>query len=349
MSEKIGDWYSYSGAIHIHTTESDGTKPLDEVISIGQSVGLEFMMFTDHMNLINKENGGEGLYDKTLVVIGYEHNDQNDEHHYLLFNSPVVYPEDMTPVEYVKAGDADKAIGILAHPDEIRDALADHPPYPWRDWNANQFQGIEVWNQMSEWMEKLTKYNKIPMVFSPRKSIISPTDRILKKWDDLSRHRKVSGIAGVDAHAFPIKIWPVTFEIFPYKVHFRSLRTHILLTEKMSSDFNIAKQQLYDAIVDCRMFFSNMRWGEADKFEFFAQNSSEKVICGGRLSDCNNSKITAKLPSKALIKLVHNGKTVLKVESDRIEYKDLRPGVYRLEAWKNNKGWIFSNHIRVEC
>ncbi len=176
MPRKMGDWYSYTGAIHMHTTESDGTKPIEEVIAIGQRAGLEFMMFTDHMNLVNRDNGHEGIYGDTLVVIGYEHNDLADEHHYLLFDTPGVYPEHMTPREYVAAGAADNAIGILAHPDEIRDRLEEYPAYPWRDWAVEGYTGIELWNQMSEWMEKLTKYNKLLMSLSPRKSMIGPTD-----------------------------------------------------------------------------------------------------------------------------------------------------------------------------
>ncbi len=344
---KVGDYYQYSGAVHIHTTESDGTKKIEDVIKIGSEAKLDFMMFADHMTLSNRENGHEGLYDNMLVVIGYEHNDEADEHHYLLFDSPKVYPTEMKVAEYVAAGAEDNALGILAHPDEIRSHISEFPPYPWRDWNAVGFNGIELWNQMSEWMEKLTKYNKIPMSLSPRKSMIGPTDRILKIWDDYNIKSKMVGIAGVDAHAFPVHIGPLTIEIFPYKVHFRCLRTHIILSEKMSDDFEIAKKQFYDAILDCRVYISNTRWGNADNFEFYAKNSSEKVITGGTLTKTDNAVLVAKLPSKATIKLVHNGKYILETITDSFEYRDLQSGIYRIEAWKGKRGWIFSNHIRV--
>lgn len=347
MTNRIGDYYQYSGAVHIHTTESDGTKTLEEVIKVGKHTGLDFMMFADHMTLSNRENGGEGIYDDILVVIGYEHNDVNDDHHYLLFESPRVYPNNMSAAEYVAAGSQDNAIGILAHPDEIRDHLKDYRPYPWRDWSADSFQGIELWNQMSEWMEKLTKFNKIPMSLSPRKSMVGPTDRILKKWDELNQTRKVVGVAGVDAHAFPVKLGPFTVEIFPYKVHFRCLRTHVLLPEPMATDFEKAKKQLYDALLDCRVYISNMRWGNADTFEFYAQNGSEKVISGGTLSSSENGKLITKLPSKAVIKLVHNGKYILETSAEYLEYTNLQSGLYRVEAWKGQRGWIYSNHIRV--
>ncbi len=347
MSKRVGDWYQYSGAVHIHTTESDGTKTLEEVIEIGQHTDCDFMMFADHMTLSNRDRGGEGLYGKTLVVIGYEHNDEADHHHYLLFESPKVYPADMTAKEYVAAGARDGALGIMAHPDEIRDEMAEYPPYPWDDWTVNGYHGIELWNQMSEWMECLTRWNKLIMAFSPRKSMVGPTDRILRTWDDLNMDKKFVGIVGVDAHAFPIKIGPFMVEIFPYKVHFRCLRTHVILPEPMSDDFGRAKRQLYDAIRDCRVFGSNMRWGAADTFSFVARNATEKATIGGTLSSADNATIVVELPSRATIELVHNGEKIVQTDSNRLEYRIEKPGIYRVEAWKGDRGWIFSNHIRV--
>ncbi|MDF1544491.1 MAG: histidinol-phosphatase [bacterium] len=347
MASKTGNYYYYTGAIHMHTTESDGTKPFEEVVRIGCEAGLDFMMVTDHMTLVHRDQGKEGIYDKTLVVVGYEHNDLDDHHHYLLFESPKVYPENMTAKEYVAAGAADGALGIMAHPDEIRDRLKEYPPYPWDDWSVEGFTGLELWNQMSEWMEKLTRFNKLAMSLSPRKSMVGPTDRILKRWDDLNLQRRVVGIAGVDAHAFPIKIGPITIEIFPYKVHFRCLRSYIMLDKPMSSDFETARKQLYDAIRNCRLFCANIRWGEADSFEFRASNGSTTGTCGDEIGLTKETMIQAKVPARATLKLIKNGCLCFSVESDNLEYAVTEPGVYRIEAWRGKRGWIFSNHIRI--
>lgn len=347
MPEKIGKYYYYSGALHVHTTESDGTKTLEEVAALGNEAGLDFLMFTDHMTLSNRDNGKEGFYDKMLVVVGYEHNDLEDIHHYLIFDSPRVYPGEMPAAEYVAAGADDKALGILAHPDEVRDRLPEFPPYPWKDWSTDRFDGMEIWNQMSEWMERLTRFNKIMMAFSPRKSMVAPTDRILAKWDEISMHRKCVGVAGVDAHAFKQKVGPLEVEIFPYKVHFKCLRTHVILPEKLSTDFESAKKQLYDAIRDCRIFFSNMRWGKADKFLFMAENDNETAVSGESINSLDGTKLIVKLPRKATVRLIHNGHKVLETLTDKIEYGVNQPGIYRVEAWLGKRGWIFSNHIRI--
>lgn len=348
MGKKVADWYHYSGAIHIHTTDSDGTKTLEEVAELGREVGLDFMMFTDHMTMGNRERGGEGFYGDTAVLIGYEHNDLDDWHHYLLFESPGVYPDKMSPAEYVAAGADDGALGILAHPDEIRDRLEEYPPYPWKDWSVDRFDGLELWNQMSEWMEKLTRFNKLAMSLSPRKSMVGPTERLLQKWDELNMSRRVVGVAGVDAHAFPIKVGPFMIEIFPYKVHFKSLRTNLILREPMSKDFEKAKKQIYDAIRECRVYNSNVRWGNADNFQFYAASGKDKAASGEEIELSPDACLHVKLSSKAAIKLIHNGTVMLETISDRLKCRIKSPGLYRVEAHKRKRGWIFSNHIRVK-
>ncbi len=348
MSHKFGNWYSYSGAVHIHTNASDGTKPIEEIIAIGRESGLDFMMFADHMTLVHRDNGHEGFYGKTLVVIGYEHNDAADKNHYLIFGAPRVYPAQMTAREYVTAAAADRALGIIAHPDENRSRMGRYPPYPWTEWKVRGFQGLELWNQMSEWMEKLTPLNHISMALSPRKSMVGPTARILKIWDELNMNGSYVGLASVDAHAFPIKLGPFTVRIFPYKVHFKTLRTHILLTEPLADVFEIAREQLYNAFRDGRVFFSNMRWGNADSFEFYATNSNNEVsVSGGMIEHHPDTRLHARLPSIARIKIIANGEKVLDTIADEIDYKVKQKGIYRLEAWKKKRGWIFSNHIRI--
>ncbi|MCB2231430.1 histidinol-phosphatase [bacterium] len=347
MPRQHDDWYYYSGAIHVHTTESDGTRSLEEVAKIGADAGCDFILFADHMTLSNRQAGKEGWYHKCLVLVGYEHNDVADKNHFLIFDSPGVYPNEMTAAEYVAAARRDGALGIIAHPDEQRDVMAQYPPYEWTDWSIDDVDGIELWNQMSEWMERLTKANRVLMIWSPRKSMIGPTDRVFRKWDEVNKTRKCVGIASVDAHGFPVGLGPFTFRIFPYKVHFRTLRTHLILPEKLSDDLDIARKQIYDALRDCRAFGSNIRWGDADAFEFYATGKAERVMIGGSLPTLDGAQLHVRLPEPADLKLVGNGETILETTSDHVDYHVDHPGAYRVEAWKNGRCWIFSNHIRI--
>lgn len=402
---KSGNYYEYTGCIHIHTTDSDGTKTLEEVADIASSLGLDFIFVSDHMTLKNRTDGKEGYFGNTLVLIGYEHNDIEDCNHYLIFGSDRVLPKDLKPVDYVALARQEGALGIIAHPDEVRPRLGKYPSYPWLAWEAEGFDAVEIWNQMSEWMENLKPYNKVKMVFSPRRFMRSPTGRILQKWDELNKTRKIAGLGAIDVHGFPYKIGPIRITIFPYKVQFKSLRTHLLLSEPLSKQVGVASQQVYDAIRDCRAFVSNYRWGDAAGFVFEANGLVEKprrsasgvphvgtekadkfvsgfsppasdrnptykkstenppkdtlssspnqedntVISGGRLASYQDSILIVKTPEIGTIRIVLNSHIILEEKSDSVEFRPRKNGIYRAEVYKGDRGWIFSNHIRIGC
>jgi hypothetical protein len=336
-----------TGVIHVHTLDSDGAKSHEDVAAIGRELGLDFLLFSDHMTLKSLHEGREGFYGDLLALIGYEHNDQDDCNHYLIFGGGEVFPESMTAAEYVAAAQANRSLGIMAHPDEIRGREARFRSYPWTDWNVTGFDGMEIWNQMSEWMENLKAYNQLRMILSPRKFLTAPTDRILRVWDELSRTRKVAGIAGVDAHGFIYRAGLLRLTIFPYKVQFKSLRTHLILAEPLSRDFATAKGQVYDAIRDCRIFVSNYRWGDAGEFGFTIESGDRRVTMGGEVSLGPKTRAIVSLPIIGRIRLIVDGRPAAEETGRQREFPITSPGVYRVEVYRGRKGWIFSNHIRV--
>jgi len=348
MTEVARNYHIATGAVHVHTTDSDGTKTHEEVAAIAESVGLDFVLFADHMTLQSYHDGKENYYGSVLALIGYEHNDADDCNHYLIFNSDEVLPSSMTASEYVEAAAANGALGILAHPDEIRGRDARFRSYPWTDWSVERFDGIELWNQMSEWMENLKFYNQIRMVVSPRRFLQGPTARVLKKWDELSVRRPIVGVASVDAHGFLYRAGLLRLTIFPYKVQFKSLRTHLLLNEPLSKEFAAAKKQVYEALKACRVFISNYRWGQADAFRFEIGDDREAVSIGGSACLRPGLKARVESPQSGRIQLIHNGREIASGVTRVFEQPISEPGLYRVEVHHGRKGWIFSNHIRVQ-
>jgi len=337
-------WHEYVGVSHIHTTDSDGSKPISEIIKIGQEIGLDFLFFSDHMTLRSLQLGLEGWHEKTFVLIGYEIHDQTNKNHYLAFDMNEVLSCELTPQEYVKEINQKGGLGIIAHPDETR-VLPQFPPYPWTAWDAEGFDGIEIWNQMSEWMEGINRLNQLKMFVSPRKALRSPTPKILRIWDELNQKRKIFGISGVDVHAHPYRIGPFKLIIFPYKVQFKSLRTHLLLDTPLSSDNQIAKKQIIDAMKNCQLFISNYRWGDAKGFSFYAKSKNQIAKIGESISFSEDVTLIIKTPQKCQIRLLHNGTIVSESVGKNLEYSAKEPGIYRVEAYVHKKGWIFSNHI----
>ncbi len=335
----------YVGVIHIHTTDSDGTKTHDKIISIAQKYHLDFIMFSDHKTLQNKSK--EGWHDRTLVIVGYEHEDSDGKSHYLIFGLDEPLPADLAPREYVHRVRQAGGLGIIAHPDEKRH-FPKHPPLPWTDWSVREFDGIEIWNHMSAWLEGIAEGNKLKYLLNPRALLISPPEETLKHWDKLAQKRRILGIASADAHGYRQKIiGPIWRTIFPYRVELRSMRTHILLKEPLSKDFAEAQKQVFTALKRCKVFMSNYRWGDATGFRFWAETPQRYAIVGDRISLHKRLRIFVESPLEARIRLIRNGELFTEVEGKKAIFASTKPGAYRVELYRNGKGWIFSNHISV--
>jgi hypothetical protein len=347
-SQDLPDGHEYIGVAHIHSIDSDGSKPVPEIIRIGQELGLDFLLFSDHMTLNSFHQGLEGWHGDTLVLIGYEIHDQNNQNHFLAFDVNEVLPGELSAQEYVKKVREIGGLGIIAHPDETREHPK-FPPYPWTAWDVEGFDGIEIWNQMSEWMEGIGRSNRFRLFTSPRSFLTSPTPKTLKIWDELNRQRKVCGISGADAHAHRYKLGPFTFVIFPYKVQFQSLRMHLCLKEPLSSDYGIAKRQVIDTIRNCHLFISNYRRGDAKGFLFYAKSQDQLVGMGDTISLKDNISFFVRTPQKCRIRLLCDGNLIKEENGKALKYSNapMAEGNYRVEAYKGKKGWIFSNHIRV--
>ncbi len=338
------DLFEYQGAIHIHTTDSDGSKSHDEIIELGKKYNLDFLMFTDHHTL--KGIDKEGIYDRLVALVGYEINDKDENNHYLAFGLDEVLPNNLEAHQYVSQVRRKKGLGIIAHPDEVRE----HPKYrayPWTDWSIRGYDGIEIWNHMSSWMEKATAGNMLKFLLSPRSSLVSPTREILDIWDREAQKRKVLGIGSIDVHAIPYKIGPFKLTIFPYKVQLNSIRTHIITKKPMSKDFNEAKGMILDALKRCRTFFSNYRLGSAMGFRFWAEAGNRTAMMGESIEAHPRLNFYVELPEEADIHLYHNGEKVIEYHGKSAVFRLERPGVARVEVIKDGKGWIYSNHIHI--
>lgn len=341
------DYHEIVGVIHIHSSYSDGTKKIEEIAKIGEHAGLDFLMFSDHNTLQPLHDGHQKFYGKTAVLIGYEIEDVNNENHYLAFGLDKTIERGIDPAEYVSKVREAGGLGIIAHPDEIRDALPKYPCFPWTRWDVDGYDGLEIWNHMSAWMESLKRINMLKMAIMPRRSLRGPTNRILKKWDEISQSRPVAGIGSTDVHAHVYRKGLIRLTIFPYKVQFRSIRTHLLLDQPLNGEIASAKEQIFDAIRQCRIFVSNFRWGDARGFQFFARRKNRIYSIGETVDFSNELKLAMHSPKTAEIRLIKDGRPMLIQEGSWFEIAVESPGIYRVELYINKKGWIYSNHIRI--
>ncbi len=346
--------HEYIGAVHIHSRYSDGTGDIPDIVRAASEVGLDFLMFSDHNTLRPKQDGWEGWRDNVMVLIGYEINDRQDRNHYLAYGLDKTVGVRITAQEYVRRVRERGGIGFIAHPDEQRNSMPEHPPYPWHAWDVSEFDGLEIWNHMSEWMEGLTDENKFQRFIHPLKSITAPPERTLRRWDELARARRVVGIGGTDAHAHKADIMGFfDVEVFPYKVMFKSVHTHVLLDEPVrrgdADAFEADKWRIYEALRAGRCFVANSYQADPRGFAFHATSADETLQQGDFAVFPGKGKIAlhVELPQKARLRFVCNGEHFKETNARESTLSVPHAGAWRVEAWLEDKGWIFSNHIRL--
>ncbi|MFO7445419.1 MAG: histidinol-phosphatase [Ignavibacteriaceae bacterium] len=336
----------------MHSVFSDGSGEVKDIAGFAGESGLDYIILTDHNTLRALKEGYEGWYGNTVLLVGCEINDKENKNHYLALRIDEAYSTRMSAKEYVKKVKEAGGIGFLAHPHEKRTHMKEHPPYPWTEWDVNDFTGIEIWNHMSEWMENLTEQNKYQSFLHPLKTIVAPPDVTLRKWDELNLKRRVVGIGGVDAHAHKYNLLGfLEVEIFPYKVLFKSIRTHILPDKEIKPDmpFNEVKKIIYNALETGSCFVANDYHADSRGFRFFAESNGKIYRMGETVPATRNINLRVMAPVlSAEIRLIHNGKCAEVLNNNEAEFIVNKKGIYRIEAYLNGKAWVYSNHIRIE-
>lgn len=346
--------FEYIGAMHMHSVYSDGSGEVPDIVKAASEMKLDYIILTDHNTLRAKKEGFEGWHGNTFLLVGCEINDKQNKNHYLAFGINQAFSTRLSAAEYVHKVKEAGGIGFIAHPHEKRAHMKEHPAYPWTDWNIDGFTGIEIWNHMSEWMENLTEENKYQSFLHPLKTIVAPQKKTLKLWDELNLKRKVVGIGGVDAHAHRYNLLGfLEVEIFPYKVLFKSIRTHILTQieiKKGKSEESVdrTKKIIHSALESGLCFIANDYHADSTGFRFFAQSGSKIYNMGDKVPKSNKVKLHILVPNtKGEIKLLRNGRVIDSWSDKQVSFNVNGKGIYRVEVYINGKAWIFSNHIRI--
>ena len=291
-----------------------------------------------------------GFTTVSFVCVGYEHNDSNNLNHYLAIGSDRIAEFQDEPQRYVDEIKRRGGIGFLAHPVEKRHYFKKYPPYPWTKWDISNFDGIELWNQMSDWLENLKSWLDFMRLFYPRRFLVEIQRELLDRWDTLNRTRFVSGIGGVDAHTMKVRIGLFCRTIFPIKVELKGIRTHLYLETPLPRDDTAkAKAMLINALKRGNGFISNFRRDDARGTKIFLEDSAGRCVAPG-LRDMEISlpaRIAVSLVDTATIKLVLNGNYAQSCEGASAEFEITSPGLYRIEVYKKKFAWIYSNPFPV--
>jgi len=247
-----------TGAYHIHSTQSDGAAGKDAIAAAAARAGLAFIILTDHGDGTRAPDPPEYLHG-VLCVDAVEISTSGG-HYVALDMRSSPYPLGGEPEAVVEDVTRLGGFGIVAHPDSLKPELA------WTAWDT-PFAGIEWLSADSEWRDE-SRFHLVSVLFDymlrPGPALASLLDRpvkTLQHWDELTAHRRVVGLAGIDAHGGigrgmeeGGKRRPALGTVPSYEASFRTFTTRAILDRPLTGDASSDAAALMAAIRSGRVF-----------------------------------------------------------------------------------------------
>jgi hypothetical protein len=345
--------------LHMHTPYSDGHGTHAEIAQAALRAGLDVVITTDHNVLVV---GPEDYYREgnrlMLLLVGEEIHDQArqpQKNHLLVFGiDRELAPLAWDPQRLIDAVRQAGGCAFLAHPVDPAAPAFHEPDISWVDWNVQGFNGIELWNGMSEFKSLLkSRLHAIYYAFNPGRVAHGPFPETLKRWDELhATGRRVCAVGGSDAHALPASLGPLRRTLFPYELHFRAINTHILTPKPLSGDLDADRQMVLTALSRGCSFIGYDLPSPTRGFRFSAQGMDQSAQMGDEISAKYGVTLQVHLPQQTECHLYRDGKIVKSWQKrENCTYITKDPGTYRVEVYREylgkRRGWIFSNPIYV--
>ena len=338
-------WREITAAIHVHSTFSDGRGNPDAIARAARAANLDAVILTDHNTMDARRAGFEGYIDGVLMLVGMEVSRARMPH-VLALDVPNMDEEEIdpsTPPEIFKAIHEAGGMAIVAHPEGQRRIHFLLPAFV--DWDNPDFDGVELWGYMHDWIEELRLWRLPAMVRAPLEHIGGPKASVMTGWDRACRKRRVVGVGALDVHAKRVPLTP--WVVFPYEHTFKTVRTHVLVDD-IAGRAERDIPALYEGLREGRCFVGYLPAGDARGFRFdLVTDDGERFPMGSELRYRPGATLEAEAPAEASIVLVRNGRLAARIEGNRMQRDVDTPGVYRVELRREGMPWIYSNPIYV--
>ncbi len=333
------------GCIHVHSSFSDGSGTIPDIVEAAEEAGLDFLILTDHKTVKARKQGLENWYGRTLLIVGEEVG--GPKGHLLAVDVALAVRVSSTePKDYVRQVQAQGGLSFMVHPDGRPKPQFGIADTRWKVRGDIGLTGLEIWSYMYDWIDKVQWWN-LPFKFlKPNRALRGPHPATLRTWDTLAQRRRVVGYGGIDAHAK--RILP-GLKIFPYRRMFRSLRNHLLLRQPFSGNPSADKKQVLEALREGRCFFALDHLGDSSGFRFEAAHRGQTYTMGGAVELQSAMPVTfsGRCPQAARAILLCDGRPCFEGDASSWHHETQHPGVYRVELRHRERPWLFSNPISV--
>jgi hypothetical protein len=335
--------------LHLHSTYSDGTASVDEIVDSARAAGVDVVLLTDHDTIAAREDGWEGWHDDVLLLVGVEVSPRGG--HYLAFDVGETPSkeggEPCIPAAVETAG----GFGFAAHPFSEGSRMSKRlgRPHGWPHAERPGLTGIELWSLTTDaaeaWRHPL---DAIRYLRDPEGHLDGPPAHHLEIWDELCRTRRVAAIGGLDAHQHGFRVRGRMVSPMRNERYFRLLNTYALCERPPSRDHRADAAQVYSAMREGRCYLGVDAIAPARGFRFWAESGDEAVAMGSE-RPAGSWALRASVPADAEIVLLRDGAVVARDQGTGLELPVAEAGVYRIEAHRpfrgRNRPWIYSNPI----
>lgn len=338
--------YEYRVGLHVHSIFSDGTGTPEVIIREAHRAGLDVLWLTDHdTHRAAHEPPGPGYAGHLLFLVGTEVTPPTN--HYLVFGDVKIPAASLGFQEIIDQVNEAGGVGFIAHPDDSGNRTARMPSYGWTDREVEGFTGLEIWNHVSDWSRQIHNFPQgIWAALHPFSGLQQAWRATLAVWDQWGSIRPVVAIGGTDAHAARVGFWPFRLTVFPYRRSFSGIRTHVYTRSPLSNDWRAAQSQLLEALRVGRVAVANAAIGGETGFRLWVEReTAEPVPMGGTWTFSDGCLLRGLSPVPATWAVICNGVREATLQGTVMEHPLDKPGVWRVELWRQGAVWLYSNPL----
>lgn len=336
----------YVGCIHVHSTYSDGSGSVADIVAAAQTAGLDYVILTDHRNMRARRFGQEGWYGRVLLLSGMEVG--RHKGHVLAIGIRRGIRERPPDVRRMcELTTRQGGLAFIAHPCARGNRWLATRDQSWKSTCVRALSGLEVWSWMYDWFERVRWQGDFPAAYWwPERFLRGPSPDTLALWDTISAQQRCVGIGCLDAHAVK-RWWLPGVVVFSYAYLFRTIRTHVFAPEPTGNALRDS-QALLAALGRGRAFFAHHGQGDARGFDFRAEGKSGVLTPGDEaLWEDGPVEFRVTVPQEGDIRVLRDGAIVSRVVARQAVFLAPGPGVYRIEVRRGERPWIFSNPIHL--
>jgi hypothetical protein len=345
-----------SCVIHVHSTYSDGTAAVPQIVAAAAEAGADAVLLTDHDSLAARRDGWEGRRDGVCVLVGTEVSPKQG--HYLAFGvHEEIAHEGRSAVEIAAAVRAAGGLGFAAHPFSrggrmLVPGLARRIvlPHGWPALNEPRgCDGIELWSLTTDAAEGWrTPAEAARWLRDPQAAIAGgPPAHHLRRWDALSRRRSLPALGGLDGHAPGVRLGGRVRSPLSHRRTFDLLQTQLVCERPLTGDVEADWRTVLAALAAGAAWLVCPCVAPGRGARLWAELADGATVAMGGQAPAGRAVLRVRLSRAADVRIVRDGVPFHEARAAALDLEIEGRGVYRVEARIDGRLWLLSNPVHL--